>query len=370
MRILFAGGGTGGHLYPALAVAQHLRGVDPHLECLFLGTERGLEREIVPRAGFDLHTIPGSGFRRVGLPGRLRFFWSLARGLVSALALLRRWRPDVVVATGGYASLAGGLAAVLLRRPLVVQEQNRIPGFANRLLGRWARRVYVAFPDTEAFFEDPSRVRVTGNPLRSEILHARERSAEPAYDSPVVLVVGGSRGARSINDAVSQAIPLVAAHLRVHWLWQTGGGDHARVAARWAGDPHVRLHAYLHDMAAAYASASLVVCRSGAMTVSEITALGRPAILVPFPGAVDDHQTANAHYVVGAGAGILVPDAELSGERLAREIRTLLERPGRLEEMSGCSAALARPRAAADIAEDLGLCVRAGTSGVAYVRAG
>lgn len=353
MRILFAGGGTGGHLYPALAVAKHLRRTRPDFECLFLGSQGGLEGDIVPREGFPLQTIPGSGFRRLGVGARLRFLWTFLRGFVAALGLVRRWRPDAVMASGGYASLAGGLAAVALRRPLCVQEQNRVPGLASRLLGSMAREVLAGFPGTEGAFRHPLRVRCVGNPVREELLGDLTPLADVPRERPVVLVLGGSRGARSINRAVDAAIRRLKHEPRVLWLWQTGRLDHATWAERWAREPDVRLWDYLSDVGAAYVSATLLVCRAGAMTLAELTALGKPAILVPFPGAVDDHQTVNARHLVEHGAAVLVPDAELSGERLAHELGRLLAAPEVLEQMAQRSYELGPRGATALIAQAL-----------------
>ena len=355
MRVLFAGGGTGGHLYPALAIAEHLRSRQQDFEALFLGSARGIEASAVPRAGFELHCIQGSGFRRSGLLSRLKAMFSLLLGLWSALRVVHRFRPHVVVATGGWASLAGGLAAVLLRRPLLVQEQNSVPGFSNRLLGRWAAQVHIAFPGTEAAFAHPERVHLSGNPLRESLLIEASEPTVVSETSPwTILVVGGSRGARSINAAVSEAVPLLQASLPLHWLWQTGELDHAALVSQWGAHASVTLCAFLEDIAAAYRSCRLLVCRAGAMTLAEITALGKPAILVPYPGAVDDHQTRNARVLVDAGAAVLLPDADLSGARLAAEITRLLHEPGRLQEMSRQSRALARPAATAQLAAAIG----------------
>jgi UDP-N-acetylglucosamine--N-acetylmuramyl-(pentapeptide) pyrophosphoryl-undecaprenol N-acetylglucosamine transferase len=196
VKVLFAGGGTGGHLYPALAIAEHLRRERHDFEALFLGSARGIEAHAVPAAGFALQCIPGSGFRRLGPVGRLKAIFSLLLGLWSALRIVHRFGPQVVVATGGWASLAGGLAAVLLRKPLLVQEQNSVPGFSNRLLGRWARQVHVAFPGTETAFAHPDRVALTGNPLRQALIQEARREPLPvAAGMPTtILVVGGSCG--------------------------------------------------------------------------------------------------------------------------------------------------------------------------------
>ena len=356
MKVLFAGGGTGGHLYPAIAMAHELRRAVPGARCLFLGSRGGMESRIVPHEGFELVTIASSGFRRLGLGGRLLFLWSFARGFAAALALVRRFRPDLVVATGGHASLAGGLAAAFWRRPLVVQEQNSIPGLATRLLARVARRVYVGFPGTESRFPDPARVRYLGNPIRDDLL--QPRAARAAGETPVILVLGGSRGARSINRAVASAIPLVRARATVRWIWQTGSTDFAALAPAWADVPDVELREYVPDVGAAYAAATLLVCRSGAMTLAELSALAKPAILVPFPGAVDDHQTANARTLTDAGAAVLVPDAELSGQRLCDEIGAILLTPGRLESMAAESRKRSRPDATRHLVADFLALVR------------
>ena len=353
MKVLFAGGGTGGHLYPALAVAQYLRTTRSDFQAHFLGSAQGLEAKLVPAHGFPLTLVPGSGFRRLGLAGRARAILGLVRGLVAALAIVRRERPDVVLATGGYASLAAGLAAAILHRPLVVQEQNSIPGFTNRLLGRLAREVHVAFPAAAARFGGARAVHCSGNPLRPELLQPAATPADLPPDVPRVLVVGGSRGARSINAAVADAIPILAATRRIVWVWQTGELDHAATAPRWRDRPDVRVYAYLHDMAALLQSATVVVCRAGAMTIAELAALGKVAILIPFPGAVDDHQTANARVLADAGAAILLPDRDATGERLAREVAALLQDPARLAAMSARSLGAARPRATEELASAL-----------------
>jgi len=353
LKVLFAGGGTGGHLYPALAVAQQLRATRGDFEARFLGSAQGLEAKLVPAHGFALTLIPGSGFRRLGLSGRARALLGLVRGLVAALASVRRERPDVVLATGGYASLATGLAAAVLGRPLVVQEQNSIPGFTNRVLGRLAREVHVAFPAAAARFRGARCVYCTGNPLRPELMRPASPPDGIPAGVPLVLVVGGSRGARSINAAVGDAIPRLAARRRIFWVWQTGELDHAATAPRWRDAPDVRVHAYLHDMAALLQAATLVVCRAGAMTIAELAALGKVAILIPFPGAVDDHQTANARVLADVGAAVLLPDRELTGERLANEVAVLLDDPIRLAAMQERSRGEARPHATEQLAAAL-----------------
>jgi UDP-N-acetylglucosamine--N-acetylmuramyl-(pentapeptide) pyrophosphoryl-undecaprenol N-acetylglucosamine transferase len=282
---------------------------------------------------------------------------------------MRRLRPDLVVATGGHASLAGGLAAALTRTPLVVQEQNRIPGLASRLLGRLARRVYVGFPGTEKAFSHPQRVRFLGNPVREDLLRPRDIPPEVPRDRPVLVVLGGSRGARSVNRAVAAAIPLLR-ETRCFWIWQTGDLDFPALQPTWGHDADVLLQKYLGDVGAAYAVATLLVCRAGAMTLSEITALGKAAILVPFPGAVDDHQTANARTLSDAGAAFLLPDRELSGERLAQEVAALLQAPERLQDMAARSRNLGRPEATSALVQDFMQVLGGPTGRQEHVRSG
>jgi len=347
-------------------MAEYLRDTEDGFEAHFLGSARGLEAQVIPKTGFPLHCIPGSGFRRLGVVGRIKALLALCLGVWGALRVVHRFRPDVVVATGGWASLAGGIAAVLMRRPLLVQEQNSIPGFSNRLLGRWATQVHVAFPGSEAAFAHPQRVTVTGNPLRQSLLQATQSTASTS-SPPRVLVVGGSRGARSINRAVAAAIPLLEeSGVRPQWLWQTGEADYADLAPRWAEHPEITIQAFLDDIAAAYQQSSLLVCRAGAMTLSEITALAKPAILVPFPGAVDDHQTRNAEVLTKAGAAVLIADADLTGERLATEIARLLGEPQTLQEMSQRARQLARPQATEHLAAAIRGLGKANNHSVAY----
>ena len=357
MRAIIAGGGTGGHVFPGIAVAQAL-GERGDVEVLFVGTARGIEFEAAPRAGFALVTIParqvrGGGLRRA-LGGSAAALWAIAAG-IRAIA---RFRPDIVVGVGGYASAPMVVAAWLARVPTLLLEQNVIPGATNRHLGRLARRVCVSFSETATSFAG-SRVVCTGNPVRPEIVAvARRRRARgdggiEEQTRLTLLVIGGSAGAHHLNVEVVEAIALL--RLRVNGLrvvHQTGTADAEEARARYASlsvDAEVR--PFFSEMAGVYETADLVVCRAGATTIAELLTVGLPAILVPYPYAADDHQRRNAEVVVAAGAGMLILDRELSAERLAVALATLIDDLPRRQQMAQAAQALARPDAGRMVAE-------------------
>lgn len=324
MKALIMAGGTGGHVFPAVAVAQRL--VGDGWQVHWLGSQGGMEVELVTRNGFPISTLPVSGLRGGGALRLVAAPFKLLRSLVGALRVIRRERPQVVIGFGGFASGPGGVAARLAGIPLVVHEQNAIAGLTNRLLARIASRVLVAFP--EATRQLPGAT-VVGNPVRDAI-----RAVPPPADRYAsrdgalrVLVVGGSLGAQALNTHVPAAMALVARDMAVSVRHQTGRtsvedtrGAYARVGVA------AEVLPFIDDMAGAYAWADLVICRSGALTVSELAAAGVPAIFVPFPHAVDDHQTHNAGYLVSAGAARLLPQPQLTGERLADEVRAIAAR--------------------------------------------
>ncbi len=353
LRILVTGGGTGGHVYPGLAVADELRRAVPDLDVRFAGTRRGLESVLVPRAGYRLHTVPASGLRGLGARGRLLFVLNFVLGVLRAVGLLMAWRPVVVLGTGGYVGGPVMLAARLLGVPCALQEQNAVPGSANRLVGRWARRVYLGFAEAARWFRPAAGV-VTGNPVRSAFVADPDPVA--AGRSPGrVLVFGGSRGARTLNLALAAAAPVWRDRSDLELLIQTGVEMRDEVAAAWSGvsGERVRVVSYIEDMPAALAWADLAVCRAGAMTLAELQAAGRPAVLVPFPHATDDHQTANAEACCRAGAARLLVDGDCDGATLTAMVDELLQDPQGLVGMGRAARGLARPRAAEIIALDL-----------------
>jgi UDP-N-acetylglucosamine--N-acetylmuramyl-(pentapeptide) pyrophosphoryl-undecaprenol N-acetylglucosamine transferase len=341
-------GGTGGHVFPALAVARALRRRNERV--VWLGTPNGLESRIVPREGIALEAVRVSGVRRKGLLAWLLAPLQLLVAMVDAIGVLRRQRPKVVLGMGGFASGPGGLAAWLLRRPLIIHEQNAVAGLTNRLLAGLAREVLEAFPGS---FSASVKTRLIGNPVREDIValpDPRQRLAGRA-GTLRILVLGGSQGARVLNEVVPGAVALLPAAGRPDIWHQTGAAtlDQTRLAYQQAG-VKARAEAFIEDMAAAYAWADVVICRAGALTISELAAAGLPAVLVPFPGAVDDHQTRNAEYLVRAGAAVLIPQAELAPQRLAGEIARCQADRALVIERAACARSLARPRATEELA--------------------
>lgn len=353
MRVVITGGGTGGHVYPGLAVAETLLEWDPATDILFVGGA-GLEREIVARAGIAFRAVRSAQWpRRFGLR-TLSASAELAAGTAQSALLLRRLRPQVVLATGGYASLPVGAAAGLLRIPLVLQEQNLIPGAANRLLARWARFVSIPHPDAASMF--PLKAVVTGVPLRRSALRGDRSRGLRRYgllDGPLTIVVlGGSLGAASLNAAAVDMVQILAGSGVVQILHQTGQEHLAWVRTRIASLTDAVRYvavAYIDDIADAYASADLVIARSGAGHVAEVTAHGLPLIAVPYPHAAAGEQDAHARLLADAGAAVVIPGAALSGTVLADAVAALRE-PGRRAAMAAASRALGRPNAAAEVA--------------------
>jgi UDP-N-acetylglucosamine--N-acetylmuramyl-(pentapeptide) pyrophosphoryl-undecaprenol N-acetylglucosamine transferase len=347
--ILIMAGGTGGHVFPALALARLLR--ERSQEVVWLGTERGLESRLIPAEGIPLERLSVTGLRGKGLLPWLAAPFRLARALVQALRIMRRHQPLVVVGLGGFVSGPGGVAAWLTRRPLLIHEQNAVAGFTNRCLAYLARGVLEAFPDS---FGREVHARVIGNPVRRDISAVpppRERFLGRA--GPIrLLVFGGSQGAARLNAVVPFALARLSGRLAFdvrhqageRWLTE-GRASYARAAVR------ADVRPFIEDMAEAYAWADLVICRAGALTVSELAAVGVGAILVPFPGAVDDHQAFNAQYLVREGAAVVIADRELTAERLAAELERLCAGRGKLLAMAERARQLATPRAAEELAD-------------------
>jgi UDP-N-acetylglucosamine--N-acetylmuramyl-(pentapeptide) pyrophosphoryl-undecaprenol N-acetylglucosamine transferase len=343
--VLVMAGGTGGHVYPGLAVASELRERGCRVE--WLGTKAGLESRVVPSAGIDLHCITVVGLRGRGIAGWLLAVPRLARALFQSLSVLRRSRPDAVLGMGGFASGPGGVAAWLTRKPLLVHEQNAIPGLTNRVLVNLARRVYEAFPNTF-----PARtVAVTaGNPVRADIFDVTPRP-DVQGRSLCVLVLGGSQGASALNSYLPRALAALPQSVAVDVRHQCGERHVATAKAAYRDHGlHVDPEPFIEDMSAAYQWADLVVCRAGAMTVSEIAAAGRAALFIPFPHAVDDHQTANASYLVAAGAAVVIAQSQVEEGQLDNQLAELLNDPKRLSEMGLRARQLASPGAAVMVA--------------------
>ncbi|HET9951915.1 MAG TPA: undecaprenyldiphospho-muramoylpentapeptide beta-N-acetylglucosaminyltransferase [Candidatus Eisenbacteria bacterium] len=357
-RVLIAGGGTGGHVYPGLAIAEEWARRHPDMEVVFVGTDRGVESKAVPSAGYRLRTIAARGLpRRPGF-GQLRAAGALVASLWQTWRILGEESPSVVVVTGGYVSGPVGLLARLRGIPVLVQEQNSVPGATNRWLSLVAAEVHISFLESRGFFRRRDHLKVTGNPIRRSLLRQDRASAYEALRldpaKRTLLVFGGSRGAASINKALAAALPKLQRVPRLQVLWQTGLDDAEWAAAQSAAlSIPVRVTPYVDRMEMAYAVADLAVCRAGAMTIAELTACGIPAILVPYPHATHDHQTENAKGLVDRGAAEMVADAELGGEDLARRVEALLRDEPRLRRMGRNARAFSRTNAADRIADSM-----------------
>ncbi|HEX8985033.1 MAG TPA: undecaprenyldiphospho-muramoylpentapeptide beta-N-acetylglucosaminyltransferase [Bryobacteraceae bacterium] len=349
MKFLMAGGGTGGHVIPALAVARELqkRGHD----ALFVGTRAGLEAKLVPAAGFPIEFIEIGGLNRVGAARMARTLVQLPLATARVAGSLARWRPAAVFGMGGYAAGPVMAAAWLRRIPMVLMEPNAVPGFTNRRIGKLVARALVNFEETVKYFP-PGKAEVTGVPVRPEFFAMQ---AKPRERVLTVLITGGSRGSRTLNNAARESWPLFRnADFGVRLVHQTGPVTHAELARDFAASGvDGEVVPFIDGMPEAFAAADLVVCRSGAGAVAEIAAAGKPAVLVPFPFAADDHQTRNAELLANAGAARMVADAEFSGRRLFEEVRELACEPGVLEKLGAAARRFARPGAAARAASIL-----------------
>jgi UDP-N-acetylglucosamine--N-acetylmuramyl-(pentapeptide) pyrophosphoryl-undecaprenol N-acetylglucosamine transferase len=345
MRAILAGGGTGGHVIPAIAIAQQLQ-KDYAAEVLFIGTARGIENRLVPAAGFALTLVQVGALNRVNLKTRLKTIFDLPRALWDSRRILSDFRPDVVIGVGGYASGPSMLAAILSRVPTLVFEPNFVPGFANRLVAPLVSGAAVHFSETGRYFR---KCEVTGVPVREAFFQAANYN--PAT-TKTLLVFGGSQGAHAINQVVMDS----AADLRqrvpgVHIVHQTGELDYNDAQAAYAklGDS-VEAYRFIDDMPGLFARADLLICRSGASTVAEVTAAGKPAVFVPFPRAADDHQKRNAEALERVGAAVMLEESKLNRETLLEVVSRLFDDPSQLEKMGDAARKLSHPNAARDIA--------------------
>lgn len=347
--VMIAAGGTGGHVFPGLAVAEELRAKG--VPVVWLGTRRGLEARVVPAADIPIEWLDVRGLRRRGLRGWLTSPWMIARGTLQALQAMRRHRPRTLLGMGGYVSGPAAAAARLLGIPLLIHEQNAVPGFTNQKLAKLAARVMTGF---SGVLEDTGKAVHTGNPVRAAIAatpppEARVRSG----DGPLrLLVLGGSQGAAALNEAVPAALARLDPRLRPE-VWHQAGRDQVDATRALYGQHGVEAQVmpFIDDMAAAYAWADLAICRSGALTVAELAAVGVPAVLVPFPYAVDDHQTANARHLVARDAAVLFPQEHLTADRLATVMTELLGDRAHLQTMAANARAMGIPDAATRVAQ-------------------
>ena len=346
MRAILAGGGTGGHVIPALAIAQELR-KQYAAEILFIGTARGIENRLVPQAGFPLKLVKVGALNNVSLATRLKTAFDLPRAVLDARRMLSEFKPNVVIGVGGYASGPAMLAAMLGGIPTLAFEPNVVPGFANRVVARFVSAAAVHFEETAKYFRN---ARVTGVPVRQAFFEIPPRAMN---QPPTLLVFGGSQGAHAINQAVIAAAPALrerVPHLRV--LHQTGERDYNDAMAAYAKtDGAFESFRFIDDMPTYFSRADLIVCRSGASTVAEIAAAGKAAIFIPFPRAADDHQKRNAEALERLGAAMMLEESKLTPDSLMQMITALLADPASLQKMGAAARAMSHPQAAQEIAE-------------------
>lgn len=344
MKIIFAGGGTGGHVIPALAVAEDLR--ERGHEVAFAGTARGIETRLVPKAGFPLFLVRIGAFNRVGLATRLRTLAGLPWAVFTAMGILRRFQAQVVIGVGGYAAVPATMAAVLLRIPVLLFEPNVVPGYANRVVARFAANAAVHFEQTGRWFR---RFEVTGVPVRPAFFRLPGRRNQ----FPTLLVFGGSQGAHALNRIVrDSAAELFARFPGLNLVHQTGNREYYNLYDFYKKNQiNVKVCAFIDDMPQSFADADLIVCRAGASTVAEIAAAGKCALFVPFPGAANDHQLRNAELLARANAALLIPESELTPERFVTEVAALLGDPPRMAAIGAKAHMQAHPDAAVHIAE-------------------
>ncbi len=352
VRIIIAGGGTGGHLFPAVAIAEEFLERSQMSDVLFIGTERGLEARLLPGLGFALRTITVEGMKGRGIAGMIGGLLKIPRGITQSVSILREFRPDIALGVGGYASGPAVIAAHFMGIKTAIAEQNALPGFTNRMLGRFVDRVFLSFPDRGGWFAAAKTI-ITGNPVRREFAKGIKKSHKRG-NTFSILIFGGSQGARAINRAVVESMKyledirdkLVITH-------QAGKGDFDEVSAAYRDrGVHAEVHPFITDMASAYESADLLICRAGATSIAEITATGKASVLIPYPFAAGGHQELNARVLADADAAEMILEDRLDGKTLAGVIRRLAGSPETILRMEEESERLGNVKAAARIVDE------------------
>lgn len=360
MKVILSGGGTGGHIYPALTIADQIKKLAPEAEISFVGTQQGLEKDIIPRYGYPLKFIEVAGFKRSLSLDTLRSACKLFSGLYDAYQIIKKEKPDLVIGTGGYVCGPIVFMAALKCIPTCIQEQNAMPGVTNKILSRYVRKVFLGYKEAGKYFQGKAELVYTGNPIRTEILeHERQAAIKELGLDPekkTILVSGGSRGARSINNAMLEAELALSGRNEVQVLHATGDVNYeqymAEITKRGGVGENIIIKPYLHNMPVALAAADLAVFRAGAIGLAELMAKGVPSVLIPYPYATANHQEFNARAVEAKGAAQVILDKELNGERILEAIEHLLLHTKDLEKMQAAAKALGKPQAAETIANE------------------
>lgn len=367
MRVIVTGGGTGGHIYPALAIAKGLQSAEPQTEILYVGTDTGMEAKLVPEAGLDFAGVPGQGLPRKISVETFKVGAKSVKALWKTKQILKKFKPDLVVGTGGYVSGPVVLTAAFFGIPTLLHEQNALPGVTNKILARFVRKVMVTFPDSIAHFGARKKIILTGLPVRAEIGQvSRQAGAQRLNLNPrqmTLLITGGSRGARSINQAMLKVLKELSSHPEIQVIWATGKATHQetlkglqQAGIQWKRG-NWKILEYLNDMPAALACTDLWIGRAGAASLAELMVAGKPAILIPYPYAAENHQEYNARALEQAGAAKVILDKDLNGETLWRTIQELTGQKTRLQEMSAKAKGLGEPEALSKI---VNICLETG----------
>ncbi|HJP18030.1 MAG TPA: undecaprenyldiphospho-muramoylpentapeptide beta-N-acetylglucosaminyltransferase [Nitrospinota bacterium] len=340
MKIIIVGGGTGGHLFPGIAIAREFQKRNPKIKILFVGTRRGIEYKVLPKENFELKTILSSGLKGKISWRTLIALVEIPIAFLQSLWVLINFRPKLVLGVGGYVTGPFVLMAWLLRIPTAIQEQNSMPGMTNRILGRIVDKIFVTFEKSKKHFPE-KKIEVTGNPIREEYYEAKVRRKESQFN---VLIFGGSKGASSINRAMVEALDFLSEDKNsLHFIHQTGEEQFKTVKKSYRSkNVSADVSKFIFNMADDYRRSNLVICRAGASTLAEIAACGRAAILVPYPFAANNHQQLNAEYLVEQGAALMVKDCDLSGKKIAELIKKMMHQPNLLQEIEKVSAAMAK----------------------------
>ena len=355
LRIVIAGGGTGGHLFPGLAIAQEFMTRNERNTVLFVSTGNPLERSVLGQTNFKLEAITAEGIKGRGLWNQAKSALKIPRGIVESVRILKKYQPDLTLGLGSYSAGPVVVSAWLMRTKIVLHEQNILPGITNRILARFADRIYISFDDTKKCF-DPQKIRLTGNPVRQELLnHHEDNSNDVAADSKsfCVLIIGGSQGAHRINMTVIEALGHLAQKERLYFIHQTGAADEQTVNAAYQRlGIAARVQSFFRHMAPLYKQADLIICRAGATTVAEVTALGKAVVFIPFPFAADNHQALNADTLAREGAAEMILEKDLNARDLGQRIEYYASHPDSLKDMAAKAGQLGHPAAAKKIVDD------------------